>query len=799
MTLNAKIQKRFRKITAVISLVVMIVPLFPPATFAQEVTPSLDPTPDPIAQPSDAPAPAPSGLDFNINPGGSNPGIVPNNPSPSNSVPDNSSLVPDSAPTPASSPELSPNTSPEASTPPPQTESIDPTTPPQNEIFDSQTPQHAEINSNNGAFTHRYPIAIPPGRNNVQPKVELAYTSNDTDINSIFGKGWSLSIPYIQRENKYGVDQLYSTTSSPFFFSSIDGELATTTVTSTYAARVDNGSFNSYITTSNQWLVSDKNGTQYKYGYSAASRQDDSTTSAHVFKWMLEEVRDTNDNYISYTYYKDNGEIYLSSITYTGNGATPGVFEIDFQRESRTDTATSSQTGFAVKTNSRINEIDAKVNGTLVHKYALAYTPGASTSLLSSITETGYDESSNPTTLPATMFTYKSNTPGWAGDATWLSPVQLINGSVDQGYQIVDVNGDGLPDIMRSTYTTICCGNPPIFTHDSYINNGHGWSIDHSWDLPVNWMSEGYSNGYQFIDVNGDHLPDIVYSNSNGGYETWINNAHGWTLDSSWNLPVALDTAWPPTDNGYRFTDVNGDGLPDIVRGDSTRGYESYINNGHGWGSDDSSWHVPVALTTNGTTDNGYKIVDVNGDTLPDIVFSQGASTYTSYLNNGHGWTLDSNWNLPVLLRDNSAHDNAYQIVDINGDHLPDIVRGDSTLGYESYINNGHGWGSDDSSWHLPTYLSSNTVARGFKFADVNGDGLMDQLYRQDPDNLAQMGNGQIVDQLTEISHPAGGKTDIQYKHVAGYLDGSNNLTNTTVPFFLNTVYKLSTSDGTTT
>src|SRR5437867_2334908 len=113
---------------------------------------------------------------------------------------------------------------------------------------------------------------------------------------------------------------------------------------------------------------------------------------------MLEEVRDSNNNYITYAYYKDGGQIYPSSITYTGNGATPGIFEIDFLREVRSDMATSSQFGFIapVAVNSRINEIDAKVNGTLVHKYALAYATGANgaTSLLSSITETGYDESS---------------------------------------------------------------------------------------------------------------------------------------------------------------------------------------------------------------------------------------------------------------------------------------------------------------------------------------------------------------------------------------------------------------------
>src|SRR5207247_1498291 len=165
----------------------------------------------------------------------------------------------------------------------------------------------------------------------------------------------------------------------------------------------------------------------------------------------------------------------------------------------------------------------------------------------------------------------------------------------------------------------------------------------------------------------------------------------------------------PPSDNGYRFTDVNGDGLPDIVLGNISGGsttYEAWIDNGHGWTRDDS-WDVPVLLTTNGTTDNGYRVVDVNGDGLPDIVFSQGPSTYTSYINNGHGWTLDHSWDLPVLLRDSFNNEYGYQIMDVNGDHMADIVYGPYSQSFETYINTGHGWSSDTASWHLPFFIST--------------------------------------------------------------------------------------------
>ena len=56
--------------------------------------------------------------------------------------------------------------------------------------------------------------------------------------------------------------------------------------------------------------------------------------------------RDANNNYIKYTYYKDAGEIYPSTILYTGNGSTDGPLEVGFLRTSRSDVRSSAQTGF---------------------------------------------------------------------------------------------------------------------------------------------------------------------------------------------------------------------------------------------------------------------------------------------------------------------------------------------------------------------------------------------------------------------------------------------------------------------
>jgi Salmonella virulence plasmid 65kDa B protein len=80
-----------------------------------------------------------------------------------------------------------------------------------------------KVDGATGAFTQQVPLDIPPGRNGLQPDISLQYNSQNTS-DGIVGYSWSLSIPYIQRLNKTGSQDLYG--SNPYFTSSLDGELA---------------------------------------------------------------------------------------------------------------------------------------------------------------------------------------------------------------------------------------------------------------------------------------------------------------------------------------------------------------------------------------------------------------------------------------------------------------------------------------------------------------------------------------------------------------------------------------------
>lgn len=671
----------------------------------------------------------------------------------------------------------------------------------------SITPKNRLSNSDNtpsGAFTYQVPIAIPPGRNGIEPSLALQYNSQNLNKANFFGYGWDIEIPYIQRVNKYGIEKLYT---SHYFASSMSGDLEDISLSDwehgTYGAKVDTGDFlkYSYSSTSDGWTVTDKKGTIYTFGTTSNTEQRDPGDSSKTYKWYLKEVRDLNNNYITYEYYHDNGQVYPYKIVYTGNNVTDGIFEIEFLREARDDDTISYETWFLVKTLYRIDEIQAKISGSWVKKYELAYTSGDNTkrSLLSSVTETGKDESSNTLSLPATTFTYQDHNNSWTEDTAWVLPEDLDNLSVF----VSDINADSLPDIIKSEES----GGTHYFT--IWINDGvDGFYNDTAnWTMPVALSGGGSPYAHTFlVDVDGDGWTDILKAtDSSGSRKVYINDGDGtgWTLDSNYVIPFDLESSGNP-DHAYRLMDVNGDGLIDAVRAEDSGGtiYDNiYINDGDGTGwTEDTSWTVPIYFSSSGARYN-LRIFDVNGDGLTDLVYSEYASGSHHddvYLNNGvNTWVQDTNWVVPIDFEVNGSGQRDVGIMDVNNDGLIDIVDGDTAaLDRKVYLNKGDGTGwAQDVGYSVPVTFINEDV----QYFDINGDGLVD-FNKADTsggtmyDNVYE-NDGDEVDLLAQITTNQGGTITPLYKATTMYKDGSSNLLNS-IPFVFDTVYSITTNDG---
>jgi len=723
------------------------------------------------------------------------------------------------------------------------------------------------VNPASGALVYDYPLSVPPGRNGLQPDLKLSYNSQRADADSPFGLGWTSSIPYIERQNIDGVDKLYS---ENYFTSSLDGDLKIVSG-SEWGAKVETGAFNKYVFSSNQWTMTDKDGTVYKFGYLSADQVVDPGNSAHTCRWYLEEIRDTNDNYVKYQYWKDGNQVYPSSIIYTGHGSTDGVFGVSFLREARTDATNYYKTGFSVTTAYRINEIDVRISGALEHKYAITFVSGnnSAESLIGNIVETGYDENSVATVLPATSFTYQNTVKNWTQDTGWVIPnisalygpaFTKSSGPYDFGTRFADVNGDGLIDILHAYMP----GGYPQ-EESVWINNGHGWTQDATWDIPTFDPTYGYGSafiaqagtytydqGIRIADVNGDGLPDFIQSyieyNQALLKSVWINNGHGWTKDTSWTVPTlstfssgVISVYGDTTNYGVQIMDVNGDGLPDILQSfqnyNGVRAQSVWLNNGHGW-TQDTGWVIPNISALYGPAfsnyygpyDFGTRFADVNGDGLIDILHAYMPGGYPQeesvWINNGHGWTQDATWDIPtfdptygygsafITQAGTFTLDMGIRIADVNGDGLPDFIRSyreyTGVLMKSVWINNGHGW-TKDTSWAVPTLgacsggafsIFSDPTDYGVQIMDVNGDGLPDILQSYQDYNNARtqsvwLSNGPRSNLIKRSDSPQGGHTDIVYKPTPQYRDGSNNLLNPNLPYAVDTALSVAHNDGT--
>ena len=511
-----------------------------------------------------------------------------------------------------------------------------------------------DIDQNTGALQYGFPLAVPKGRNGMQPNLTLKYNSSDKEQNSIFGYGWSIDIPYIQRLNKNGFEEMYyNSVNGKSFYSSIDGEIKSpsNTINGSYLPRMENGSFNKYSFSSsnNQWTVTAKDGTQYKFGYDANARQDGALPFSPFtanYKWMLQEIRDTNNNYITFSYYKDAGQIYPDAIKYTGSGSTDGVYEIDFLRTGRPDNVIGSyDTGFAVTSNYYINEIDVKVNGNWVTKYTLNYGMNSTNtrSLLNSITATAQAADGTVTALPAQTFAYQNSISSWAKSTSLALPHVRYTGNSDGsgeikgGYErFVDLNADGLLDYVDYAFLypmQYSDGTLSYYPQSNvYINQGNGWSQQAGWNLPADtffkYAKADSGMDYQFSDLNGDGYPDLIesyidYTSSSEAVKTavYLNTGSGWSLSPNWTLPSYANSQYPAKSiNGIFFSDINGDTLPDAFVTIANCDYRSgitcglgttivYYNNGSGYYWYLNPWPSSLQL----------RPADLNTDSVPEL------------------------------------------------------------------------------------------------------------------------------------------------------------------------------------
>jgi|GEM_PF-4111900 len=586
-------------------------------------------------------------------------------------------------------------------------------TPPNSDRSGGASNESFQTNLFTGSFSKSIPIVVPPGTGGMQPSLALSYDSGSINSPTILGAGWSLTgLGSIERSTKKGIpsydgfppngsDSYILNLGSTYDLVTVSGDTNSPYHTKTetflriaYTSMTHpTGNFSTVY-----WTVTDKKGMQYRFGYNGDSNaialNADSTTKNETRAWYLDKVTDTHGNYMEITYTQDAtlGAVYPSKITYTKNSASPlSLFRtVELGYESRTDIVPDFRSGALVSINQRLKTIDVKLNGTLVKEYSITYRMSriSSRSLLQAVQEIGADSTSK---LPATNFTYQENTAGWTKNTPWGNSIPdfILKSGGFNGVQIVDINGDGLPDFIKSTSAS---GTPD---HEVWLNNGQTWVSSSSWaaTIPVSFIdANGNDNGVRLVDVNGDGKPDFIQAKSGLATAVWLNNGSGWSAsaDPTWSAfpvnflgrPVAGNTTF--YDQGVQVVDINGDGLPDIVQNLSVE-----------------TWQVGLCQIVNQIC---------TGPNAGPPAFQSATVTKGVWINTGSGWTPSSSWGsrLPsdplmrILITESVSNCTPSQI---------------DSQGIPHQCDPYYGFGT--------TVQPEDTWTR---FLDINGDGLLDVL-----------------------------------------------------------------------
>lgn len=265
-------------------------------------------------------------------------------------------------------------------------------------------------------------------------------------------------------------------------------------------------------------------------------------------------------------------------------------------------------------------------------------------------------------------------------------------------------------------------------THEYYLGNGDGTFRDVSDRLLG--MSEG--NGLDVGDVDGDGRPDIVVGNSGseGQNFLWINDAErpGYFIDrTAENLPQVSDAT-----QSIKLADVNGDGHLDMVVGNEVPPNRLLLNDGSGRFTEHADrLELPEPLETREAL-----VFDIDGDGDPDIVFANITSNAGKWdknpiarvlINDGQGrFTDETSQRMP------SYKFSTYSAREMDFDHDGHVdlllsavaVPGFSEEPLRAFRNDGTGHFTDVTEEVLPP----SVVGRNWNITigDLNGDGIDD-------------------------------------------------------------------------
>ncbi|MBL5950222.1 virulence protein [Enterobacter asburiae] len=514
------------------------------------------------------------------------------------------------------------------------------------------------------------------------------------------------------------------------------------------------------------WLISTPDGQVHILGKTAQSRIESADTPSQIAVWLLEESLTPTGESVYYQYRAEDdagchdseknahpqahSQRYIDSIYYgnihpansffclsTEPYKLPWLFILRFDYGERSDalsdvpTFTASSTwlcrqdsfsrydyGFEIRTRRlcrqvlmyhRLQSLSGKGNGYetpfLVQRFILRYEERGHLALLLSCQRLGHEDDGAPVALPPLEFNYSRFT--LPSKANWETLPELDGLPEDGRYQLVDLNGEGIPGLLcqeqgQWSYRSPCrtagvntdrvhfgekevLTNLPLLQENARLFdiNGDGrldWVVtspglqgyyrrqpDNTWAefTPLSALPSEYFHPHaQLADITGAGLSDLVMIGPKS-VRFYASNRDGW--QSAETVSMAHDTSLsvPATDKRKLvvFTDLLGSGQQHLAE-ISAAGVTCWPNLGHG--------RFGPALSIRGFTPEATTfdpervyMADIDGSGTTDIIYVQKNSIQIYFNKSGNYFSAPQELALPEgVYFDNTCQLN---IADIHG------------------------------------------------------------------------------------------------------------------------------------
>ena len=259
-----------------------------------------------------------------------------------------------------------------------------------------------------------------------------------------------------------------------------------------------------------------------------------------------------------------------------------------------------------------------------------------------------------------------------------------------------------------------------------YLNDGKG---KFSWNEGAFGAARHDNEHVRTADFNGDGNADFIFvAEADEAHQLFLGDGNGKFVDASDRLPLRSQG------NALAVGDVNGDGLPDIVVGNTGEKGNSLVPaRNFLWLADKKRPGYFIDVTRTHLPDNddqseGVELADMDGDGDLDLLVASATRTNRLLFNDGKGRFRDASDRLELKVPMETRGVHAF---DANGDGKKDILYFNLTSNNKKWdkdpqtrllINDGQGrW--RDRTEQLPAHSFSSW---GGAIADLNGDGAPD-------------------------------------------------------------------------